>query len=120
MLRWISLWRSERAAAAEERLVEDTFAEAFGRPNMKQIKGWKDRELHAWLVSTDLQPVERSMAEGELRHREAWSAPAGRAYRMSRWALALSIVAILVTAAQVLPSIIRELGTQTVPSPTRR
>lgn len=84
-------WKERRAVRAETRLVEETFAEAFGRPNARQIRKWKDRELHAWLVGNELQPVERSVAERELERRKAWEAPAG-------WAFWLSIIAIGISA----------------------
>ena len=86
--------RERREKAEQERLLEDTFAEAFGRPNLKQIKGWKDRELHAQLTANDLKPVERAMAERELRKREAWEAPAGRAYWQSWAAIVISLFAL--------------------------
>lgn len=91
-------WKARRQAEAENRLVEDTFAEAFGRPNARQIRKWKDRELHAWLVSNDLQPVERSIAERELVRRQAWEAPAGRAVIISISALVVSMISLAAAA----------------------
>jgi hypothetical protein len=91
-------WYRERADRKEQKLIEETFAEAFDRPSARHIRRWKDRELHAWLASNDLQPVERSMAERELRRREAWHAPAGKAIFISMLALTVSLLSALWTA----------------------
>lgn len=70
-------WRERRDQRAEERLVEDMFSEGLGRPNQRQIRKWTDRELHDWLTSGTLHPVERSMGGA----RTAAAGSLGRASR---------------------------------------
>lgn len=93
-------WQERRQQQAQERLIEDTLDDSFGRPQDRHIKKWTDRELHARLVSNELHPVERSMAERELEKRKAWDAPAGRAFWISCAALAVSALALIVAASR--------------------
>lgn len=82
--------------------MEDVLAESFGRPSIRTIRNWTDEELALNLVERYLHPSERHLAEVEQRNREAWAAPAGRAYNLSRWALAISVVALLAAAASAI------------------
>lgn len=90
--------RARREHEAQERLLEDTFDNAFGRPSQRHIKAWDDQELHARLASTTLFPDERSMAERELDRRKAWESPAGRAFWISCAALGISLIALCLSA----------------------
>jgi hypothetical protein len=57
-----------------------------------------DDALHGWLGRESLKGDSRIAMERELRHREGWSAPAGRALKVSIWALAVSALALIVSA----------------------
>lgn len=57
-----------------------------------------DEALHGWLGRENLKGDSRIAMERELRRREAWSAPAGRAVRVSAWALVVSVLALVVSA----------------------
>lgn len=98
---WIANLRTRREQRAQNRLIENTFAEAFERPNREQIREWDHESLHRALVSNELLPVERSMAEAELRRREAWAAPAGRSFIVSVIALAVSFAAVAISLSQL-------------------
>jgi hypothetical protein len=73
-------WRNRREARHEAALIEEIFEEEFGRPNVRKLRNWRPEKLHGHLTDSKLTPAERSMAESELRRREAWAAPAGRAF----------------------------------------
>jgi hypothetical protein len=90
--------RARRSHEAEQQLLEDTFESTFGRPSQRHIKGWYDQELHARLASNSLLPDEKSMAQRELDRRKAWESPAGRAFWISCAALAVSLVALCLSA----------------------
>jgi hypothetical protein len=91
-------WKSRRREKAEGELFEDVLDDAFGRPSYRHIRQWNLQELHQRLATNDLHPAERRMAESQVRIKEAWYGPAGRAIRLSRYALAVSILAIVVSA----------------------
>ena len=91
-------WRDREQRDQEKREQnehDEAFNEATGHPSEKQIRKWENRELHSWLTSDELQPIERSLAERELRKREAWDGPAGRAVWTARLALVVSIISFL-------------------------
>lgn len=87
-------WREARRIARTQRGFDDAFNEIFGEGDRVNPRTLKDRELHARLARPDLGPVARGMASQELRRREAWAAPAGRAYWISATALVVSIAAL--------------------------
>jgi len=77
--------------------MEDTLDEAFSRPSVRHIRKWSTDTLHAKLHSNELWPAERSMAESELRRREAWNTPAKWALIVSALALVLSIASLVIS-----------------------
>jgi hypothetical protein len=91
-------WKERRAAKAQERLVEETFSDAFGHPSYRHIRNWDLEELHRRLATNELHSAERRMAESQVRIREAWRTPA-------RWSLILSIAAFAVSAIALIVSI---------------
>lgn len=90
----IANWRMARV---ERKAFSDAFDEHTGNPSPQRIRKWSDLELHKWLASDTLQPIKRGMAERELRRREAWAAPAGRAFWISCGALATSFAALAIS-----------------------
>ena len=62
------------------------------------VRRLSDESLHGWLGRDDLAGAARIAMERELRQREAWLAPAGRAVKISAWALGVSVLALIVSA----------------------
>lgn len=84
----------------EQRAMNNAMDDAFGMPSRSTIQDWSDEELHRQLASNGLWPEYRAMAERELRRREAWDAPAGRAIWISCAALAVAILSLIVSLAR--------------------
>lgn len=66
----------------------------------KVIRRATDKQLHAMLAGDDATKAARIALEREQRRREAWAAPAGRAY----W---ISVAALLVAAGSLVATILR-------------
>ncbi len=92
----LDYWRRP-AAEDENAAFYQAFEELTGRPPIDTIRAWTDKELHKQLTSGILQPAEKSMAEEEKLDRRAWRGPAGRAVKLSRFALAVSLAAFLLS-----------------------
>lgn len=86
--RW-QAFREARARRQHDEIMGDVWD-----PTLRQIRGWTIEELHERLIKEKLPPVALSMAQSELRRREAWSAPAARSLRASYFAIAISILAL--------------------------
>lgn len=84
---------ARRNAHAQSAAFDEAFQEFSGKPRPRHILAWTDEELHTRLASRELQPAEQSMAEAELRRRDAWKAQAAKAIWISLLALAVSIAA---------------------------
>ena len=76
-------WREERE---QNRALESVIDDMLRRPSLRDIRKWKTEVLHAKLVGNELWKNEASMAQSELRRREAWNTPA-------RWSLIVSALA---------------------------
>lgn len=94
MKTWIRARLSDRARKIGARQFYDVRDEALGRYSLKDMRGWDDRELHEQISDRRLQPDEHAMAERELRRREAWAAPAGKAILISLLAMGVSVFSI--------------------------
>ncbi len=74
---------------------------ALGNPppaDPEIIQLLSDEALHGWLASIKTGPDTRIALDRELRRREAWAAPAGRAAKTSTWALCVSVAALVLSA----------------------
>lgn len=101
MIGAIKAWRARRAENARtNKLLVQLYAMDFPRldpPHESYIvRGLSDEFLHTWLARTD-EGVARYALERELRRREAWEAPAGKAFWISIGALVISSGALLVS-----------------------
>lgn len=81
------------------KLMEEVFETSFGIPHTRGLRRWSREKVREILVSGRLSAVQRMELEAEMRRREAWDAPAGKAY----W---LSVIALLVSAASLAVAII--------------
>lgn len=68
-------------------------------PDARRIRALTDRQLHRFLGEQKISPAERLALEREVRRRDAWAAPAGRAFWISVLALVVSSVALIATLA---------------------
>lgn len=98
-------WRDHRMMRKMNRDRIRTIAEICEQPGIHAhepdevavIRLLSDESLHAWLGRPMLGADTRIAMERELRRREAWAAPAGRAARISGWALVISALALVVS-----------------------
>jgi hypothetical protein len=70
----------------------------FEPPTIHEIREWTDTELHEKKVDRHTSPASLSLIEAEIRRRDAWAAPAGKAFWISCAALALSVISLVFTA----------------------
>jgi hypothetical protein len=91
------MWRKLQERR-ENRRVEDTFDNAFGKPSYRHIRRWSIEELHRRLATNDLHTAERRMAESQVRIKEAWRTPA-------RWTLLIAVAAFVVSVIALIVSI---------------
>lgn len=68
-----------------------------GPDNPRVIRRLSDERLHWWL-SKVAEGDSKIALERDLRRRDAWAAPAGRAYRLSCVAVVISFIALIVSA----------------------
>lgn len=103
----IRKWREARSRARQAREFRETIAEVCQTswhgvdpmsPPGDIAPLLSDDALHGWLGRQSLRGDSRIAMERELRLREAWSAPAGRAVKVSTWALAVSVLALILSA----------------------
>ena len=92
----LDFWRKS-PAEDENAAFYQAFEELAGRPPIDTISKWSDKELHKQLTSGVLQPAEQSLAEEEKLDRRAWRGPSGKAVKISRLALAVSLAALLLS-----------------------
>jgi len=92
----LDFWRKS-APEDENAAFYQAFEELSGHPPIDTIREWTDKELHKQLTSGVLHPAERSLAEEEKLDRRAWRGPGGRAVKISRFALAVSLAAFLLS-----------------------
>lgn len=90
------LREERRKGRYRKQSFDDAFQEASGEPRRKQIQDWSNDELHKHLAG-GLSTAARSMAERELRRREAWESPGGRAFYISIFALIVAVVSLLLS-----------------------
>lgn len=95
MARSISKWLAGRRAAREDSAIfQAVFDDVGGAPGAETIRGWSDEELHERLTTNSMWATSKSMAESELRRREAWKGPGAWSVRISIAALVVSIIAL--------------------------
>lgn len=97
--RKVAQWWRERDPDSLLLLLYEMRSIDLSDPDRPQlIRRFSDEALHHWLAKAR-EPKSRSMLERELRRREAWAAPAGRAYWISVAAFCVSVAALLVSIA---------------------
>jgi hypothetical protein len=67
---------------------DGAFQVASGEPEKHHIRAFTDKELHRWLTSGNLSNEALSMAQSELRRREASTS--------QKWTLAIAALTLLV------------------------
>jgi len=72
------------------------------RPTMAQIRATSDEVLHEVRHNIMSDQIVSAMVDAELRRREAWLSPSGRAFWLSCAAVIISILSLLVAAASYL------------------
>jgi hypothetical protein len=98
MLRRWEAARQDRENNRAAVKVTDRLRHKDGDFTKAEIRAWTDEQLIARLKGTPLHHVSRGLAEQELKRREAWAAPAGKAYWISIAALAVSFCSLIVAA----------------------
>jgi len=81
--------------------VFDVFNAEFRRETGQylpsEVRSLSDIDLHELVTRNELSAGSRSMMEREIKRREAWDAPAGKAFWISIIALAVSLSSLLWT-----------------------
>lgn len=94
-----ALQRRERRAHEKEFMRWAIEEGEYVPPDSRKIRALTDQQLHRFLGEQKISSPERFALEREMRRRDAWAAPAGRAYRISVCALVVSSVALMATLA---------------------
>lgn len=90
---WLEQVKERRRMA----IYSDAWDEASDNPSPKHMRKWSDMTLHRRINDGSLSTAASSMAEREQRRREAWAAPAGRAFYVSMGAFIVAAAALVVS-----------------------
>jgi hypothetical protein len=98
---WAALRKSRRAFEEQTLALYEVGLANMPAPHEAFIvRKMSDDRLHAWLAKNPTGEAKVAL-ERELRRREAWAAPAGKAFWISIGSLAVAIVALLVGLARL-------------------